>query len=239
MRTKTNYAFNRAEQVIVDYCLKALKNKREPVRLYHKGTNEHLAPDDLKKHLKAAMKIGYAAGRSRERFSWDYHDEDAETFWSGIATHLLKVEQSKKVQENLVKESSFAFLAKQANCRSATTLLFGNHRHRKDPAENASPETVKLTFSKTFERERWAGDVDFVDTNFPRAVRDLILGTGEKQFAYTADEYDIAARALFEYAVMQYLKMHTNSRAFHYEGDRDNARAYIDKCFREREIATK
>ncbi len=237
MTKKKNLNIHRAEQAIVHYCLQALKADREPVRLYHKGTNQHLAPDDLKKHLRRAVEIGYPVKESEEKFTWEYQEEDAETFWGNIVSHLRTANQPKQTQEHLENLPAFAFLAKQQNCLRATMLLFGKHRRRYNASENSSAGTVKLSFSKTFEREKWAGDVDYINTNFPRAVRDLILGDGKKQFAYSTDEYDIAVKALFEYAVTQYLKLHTDGKTFDYENERDKARAYIDKCFREREKA--
>jgi len=237
MSNKINLNIHRAEQVIVHYCLKALKDNREPVRLYHKGTSEHLTPKELAAHLRKALQIGYPVKESEEKFTWEYQEEDAKTFWGGIASYLRMANQPKQTQEHLENLSEFAFLAKQQNCLRATTLLFGKHRRRNNPAQNSSAENVKLLFSKTFEREKWAGDVDYIDTNFPRAVRDIILGDGKKQLAYTTDQYDIAVKALFEYAVTQYLKLHTDGKTFDYENERDKARAYIDKCFREREKA--
>ena len=96
---------------------------------------------------------------------------------------------------------------------------------------------VRMQFSQTFENETWAEyeDTDPLKTSFPRAVRNLILGSGEKQLGYTREEYEIAEMAFFEYAVTAYLRLMTNSNKFDAVEDRDKAQVYIDKFFNQLE----
>ena len=226
---------HRAEDVIVDYCKKALKDDCEPVRLYRKGTKEHLTRQQFINHLNAAIKIGYPAKVTAEKYRWDYHDQDAETFWSGVASHLTRAEQPEKTGEYLSANNDFAFLEQQANCRRATVLLFGVRR-RKD-MQTPKAVNVRMNYSRTFENETWNEyeDTDPIKTSFPRAVRNLILGSGEKQLGYTREEYEIAERAFFEYAVTAYLRLMTNSNKFDAVEDRDKAQVYIDKFFNQLE----
>ena len=226
---------HRAEDVIVDYCKKAHKDDCDPVRLYRKGTKEHLTREQFVKHLNAAIKVGYPAKVTAEKYRWDYHDQDAETFWSGVASLLTTVDQPEKTGEYLSGNGPFAFLEQQTNCRKATVLLFGVRR-RKD-MQIPKAVNVRMTFSRTFQNETWNEneETDPLKISFPHAVRNLILGSGENQLGYAREEYEIAEQAFCEFAVTEYLRHMTNANKFNIMEDRDKAITYIDKFFNQLE----
>ena len=224
---------DRAVDAIVEHCKLALKDCK-PISVQDIETKEEL---DLATHIHMVEHISYAAGQSEKRVTWDYLDQDANTFWSGVLSILKESPQKETAIKYFETVDDFSKFRNQRNILEATKHLFG--RKRPTVGDGRSKSKVrnpwKLTYSRTFENEPWADDADFINVRFPRALRDLILGDGEKQFGYTREEYEIAERAFFEYVVTDYLRMYTNSKSFYHQSHRDEARAYIDKFFNQLE----
>ena len=224
---------DRAVDAIIEHCKLALKDCK-PISVQDIETKEEL---DLATHIRMVEHISYAAGESEKRVTWDYLDQDANTFWSGVLSILKESPQKQKAREYFETVDDFSKFRNQRNILEATKHLFGRKRPTVGDVRSKSKvrNPWRLTYSRTFENEPWADHADFINVRFPRALRDLILGDGEKQFGYTREEYEIAERAFFEHAVIQFLKLTTNSKKFHFKDDRDEAREYIDKFFNQLE----
>ena len=102
---------DRAVDAIVEHCKLALKDCK-PISVQDIKTGEEL---DLATHIHVVEHISYAAGQSEKRVTWDYLDQDAEAFWSGVLSVLKESPQKETAIKYFETVDDFSKFRNQRN----------------------------------------------------------------------------------------------------------------------------